>query len=133
TLIASDITLIDQPNSRLSGTSRAPGAPRNPAAPKSARNATRVTHQAGWMPRCLVRTKRSSQETELGSRSTLPVCVCNGETGVQGKHDLGLQWLPPALMLEDGNPTPVRGEFNDDGCHPHDASDATGALRWARS
>ncbi len=47
-LTASDMTLVDQPNSSCSGTIRAPGAPRKPAAPSSARNATAATHHAGW-------------------------------------------------------------------------------------
>ena len=48
-LTASDMMLVDQPNSSCSGTNSAPGAARKPAAPTSATNAVTATNQAGWM------------------------------------------------------------------------------------
>ena len=48
-LTASDMTLVDQPNSSCSGTNSAPGAARKPAAPISARKAAAATNQAGWI------------------------------------------------------------------------------------
>src|SRR4051812_1892040 len=47
TLTASDMTLVDQPNSSCRGTNSAPGAARNPAAPTRATKAVAATSQAG--------------------------------------------------------------------------------------
>ncbi len=46
---ASPMSPIGQPNSSCSGVMSTPGVDRKPAAPMAVRNATRATHQAGWI------------------------------------------------------------------------------------
>ena len=72
---ASDMTVIDHPNSWCNGTISAPGAPRKPAAPSRARKATAATHHPGCR------------------RGWWRVRMCSGE-----RDDISLTFLKKAIL-----------------------------------
>src|SRR3954469_14012970 len=105
----------DQPNSRCSGSMRAPGAERNPAAPMSAVNDTAATTQAQWRvvrplrASICVTSRASAGRPRLTSGRMAIMC----KNRAMRQHEVAVLALDQVTGFDLGTPTQVLGTARD--------------------